>query len=165
MDSVQPMSFNALDSIDSARATLKTFFQVVLDLNIYKRDIEAKCIEQDEQVIRLTAQANTQEARIQYMILNGNQDGYAATVAKQQAVNAVMRQVDGYVDNRDVEHLNLNKEEQTNLTKLSLSKIVNNLKKKLQEQEVKTQQVSLKLDQALKQKEIYRSRVDELKAQ
>jgi hypothetical protein len=165
MDSVQPMSFNALDSIDSARATLKTFFQVVLDLNIYKRDIEAKCIEQDEQVIRLTAQANTQEARIQYMILNGNQDGYAATVAKQQAINTVMRQVDGYVDNRDVEHLNLNKEEQTNLTKLSLSKIVNNLKKKLQEQEVKTQQVSLKLDQALKQKEIYRSRVDELKAQ
>ena len=80
-----------------------------------------------------------------------------------------MRQVDalnsGYVDNRDVEHLNLNKEEQTNLTKLSLSKIVNNLKKKLQEQEVKTQQISLKLDQALKQKEIYRSRVDELKAQ
>jgi len=69
------------------------------------------------------------------------------------------------VDNRDVEHLNLNKEEQTNLTKLSLSKIVNNLKKKLQEQEVKTQQISLKLDQALKQKEIYRSRVDELKAQ
>jgi len=165
MDSVQPMSFNALDSIDSARATLKTFFQVVLELNIYKRDIEAKCIEQDEQVIRLTAQANTQEARIQYMILNGNQDGYAATVAKQQAINTVMRQVDGYVDNRDVEHLNLNKEEQTNLTKLSLSKIVNNLKKKLQEQEVKTQQVSLKLDQALKQKEIYRSRVDELKAQ
>ena len=131
MDSVQPMSFNALDSIDSARATLKTFFQVVLELNIYKRDIEAKCIEQDEQVIRLTAQANTQEARIQYMILNGNQDGYAATVAKQQAINTVMRQVDGYVDNRDVEHLNLNKEEQTNLTKLSLSKIVNNLKKKL----------------------------------
>jgi hypothetical protein len=72
------MSFNALDSIDSARATLKTFFQVVLDLNIYKRDIEAKCIEQDEQVIRLTAQVNTQEARIQYMILNGNQDGYAS---------------------------------------------------------------------------------------
>jgi hypothetical protein len=76
-----------------------------------------------------------------------------------------MRQVDGFVDNRDVEHLNLNKEEQTNLTKLSLSKIVNNLKKKLQEQEVKNQQISLKLDQALKQKEIYRSRVDELKAQ
>lgn len=47
------MSFNALDSIESAKATLKTFFQVVLDLNIYKRDLEAKCIEQDENIIRL----------------------------------------------------------------------------------------------------------------
>ena len=32
------------------------------------------------------------------------------------------------------------------MTKLSLSKIVNNLKKKLQEQEVKNQNISLKLD-------------------
>jgi len=51
IDSVQPMSFNALDSIESAKATLKTFFQVVLDLNIYKRDLEQKCLEQDENVI------------------------------------------------------------------------------------------------------------------
>ena len=40
MDSIQPMTFNALDSVESARATLKTFFQVLLDLNIYKRDLE-----------------------------------------------------------------------------------------------------------------------------
>ena len=53
IDSVQPMSFNALDSIESAKATLKTFFQVVLDLNIYKRDLEQKCLEQDENVISL----------------------------------------------------------------------------------------------------------------
>jgi len=45
----------------------------------------------------------------------------------------MLSQVDGYVDNRDVEHLNLNPTEQTNLTKLSLSKIVNNLKNKLKE--------------------------------
>jgi len=51
LDAVQPMSFNALDSIESAKATLKTFFQVVLDLNIYKRDLEQKCIDQDENVI------------------------------------------------------------------------------------------------------------------
>ena len=51
LEGVQPMSFNALDSIESAKATLKTFFQVVLDLNIYKRDLEQKCIEQDENVI------------------------------------------------------------------------------------------------------------------
>ena len=72
------MSFNALDSIDSARVTLKTFFQVVLDLNIYKRDIEQKCIEQDENVIQLLAKVNTAEARIKYMIENGGNDGYAA---------------------------------------------------------------------------------------
>jgi hypothetical protein len=48
-----------------------------------------------------------------------------------------LEQIDGYVDNRDVEHLNLNKAEQANLTKLSLSKIVTNLKNKLKEQETK----------------------------
>lgn len=68
---------------------------------------------------------------------NGGVDGYAAHVAKQNAITSMLKQVDGYVDNRDVEHLNLNPAEQTNLTKLSLSKIVNNLKNKLKEQESK----------------------------
>ena len=77
----------------------------------------------------------------------------------------MLRQVDGFLDNREVEHLNLNPAEQTNLTKLSLSKIVSNLKTKLKEQEAKNQALSLKLDQALKQKEIYKSRCDELKSQ
>ena len=107
----------------------------------------------------------TQEARVQYMIQHGGADGYATQVAKSNAINTVLKQVDGFIDNRDVEHLNLNPAEQTNLTKLSLSKIVNNLKKNLKEHEVKNQQISLKLDQALKQKEIYKSRCDELKAQ
>lgn len=40
IESVQPLSFNALKNIDSAKATLKTFFSVVLDLNVYKRDLE-----------------------------------------------------------------------------------------------------------------------------
>jgi len=77
-----------------------------------------------------------------------------------------MKQVDGedFVDNRDVSHLNLNPNEKTALTKLSLSKIVSNLKNKLGETERKNQGLSLKLDQALKQKEIYKSRCDELKA-
>ena len=133
LEDVQPMSFNALDSIESAKATLKTFFQVVLDLNIYKRDLEQKCIEQDENVIQLQANVKSAEARIKYMIENGGNDGYATHVAKQAAISTVLRQVDGFVDNRDVEHLNLNPAEQTNLTKLSLSKIVNNLKNKLKE--------------------------------
>jgi len=85
-------------------------------------------------------------------------------VAKQSAINQAIKQVDGFIDNRDVEHLNLNPTEQTNMTKLSLSKIVNNLKSKLKEQETKNQNISLKLDQALKQKEIYKSRFDDLKS-
>lgn len=82
IESIQPLSFNALDSIDSAKATLKTFFQVVLDLNIYKRDLEQKCIEQDETTIKLMANVKTMEARVEYMISHGGNDGYAATLAK-----------------------------------------------------------------------------------
>lgn len=133
-------------------------------MNIYKRDLEQKCIEQDENIIKLMANVKTQEARVQYMIEHGGNDGYAATLAKQQAIqNVLAKQFDGYVDNRDVEHLNLNPNEQTNLTKLSLSKIVNNLKKTLTEVENKNQQMSLKLDQALKEKLIYKQRCEELK--
>ena len=74
------------------------------------------------------------------MIEHGGSDGYAASVVKSQAIySAVQQTVDGYVDHRDVEHLQLNKTEQANLTKLSLSKIVNNLKNKLKEQETKNQ--------------------------
>lgn len=163
LESVQPLSFNALESIESAKATLRTFFQVVLDLNIYKRDIENKCIEQDEQIIQLQASVNTAEARVKYMIEHGGTDGYAAALAKSQAINTVLEQIDGYVDNRDVEHLNLNKAEQANLTKLSLSKIVTNLKNKLKESETKNQQITLKLDSALKEKLIYKQRFEELK--
>lgn len=112
----------------------------------------------------MQANIHSAEARIQYMIQNGGNDGYASQVAKQSAINQAIKQVDGFIDNRDVEHLNLNPTEQTNMTKLSLSKIVNNLKSKLKEQETKNQNISLKLDQALKQKEIYKSRFDELKS-
>ena len=91
MDSVSPLSFNALDSLDSARATLKIFFQVVLDLNVYKRDLENKCIDQDEKVIQLTASLKTAEARVQYMIENGGTDGYATHVAKQAAISSVLK--------------------------------------------------------------------------
>lgn len=59
--------------------------------------------------------------------------------------------------------MNLSKTESANLTKLSLSKIVSNLKNKLKEQETKNQQLSLKLDSALKEKLIYKQRFDEIK--
>ena len=42
LDSVNSLSFAGLRSVDTAKATLKTFFNVVLELNIYKRDLEEK---------------------------------------------------------------------------------------------------------------------------
>ena len=45
--------FKGLNSVEMARATLRTFFMVLLDLNVYKRDLETKCLEQDETIIDL----------------------------------------------------------------------------------------------------------------
>lgn len=39
--------------MEMARATLRTFFMVLLDLNVYKKDLEMKCIEQDETILEL----------------------------------------------------------------------------------------------------------------
>ena len=43
----------------------------------------------------------------------------------------MMSSVEDFVDQRDVSNLGLNKDEAASLTKLNLSKIVNNLRKKL----------------------------------
>ena len=45
MENIQPPRFKGLNSVEMARATLRTFFMVLLDLNVYKRDLETKCIE------------------------------------------------------------------------------------------------------------------------
>jgi hypothetical protein len=45
MDSVQPPRFKGLTSVDVARATLQTFFLVLLDLNVYKKELESKCLD------------------------------------------------------------------------------------------------------------------------
>jgi uncharacterized coiled-coil protein SlyX len=52
-DSIKPPRFKGLNSVEMAKATLKTFFMVLLDLNVYKRDLETKCIEQDETILEL----------------------------------------------------------------------------------------------------------------
>jgi len=39
------LDFKGLKSIEAARFTLKTFFDMVLDLNIYKKDLEDKISE------------------------------------------------------------------------------------------------------------------------
>lgn len=52
-DNIEPLKFSGLQSVDAARVTLQTFFSVMLDVNIYKRDLETKCIESDEAIINL----------------------------------------------------------------------------------------------------------------
>jgi len=44
-DSVTPLNFQGLRSVDTAKATLQTFFKIILDMNVYKRDLENKCLE------------------------------------------------------------------------------------------------------------------------
>jgi len=45
VEAVQAPRFRGLSNVDNARATLKTFFMVLLDLNVYKKDLENKLIE------------------------------------------------------------------------------------------------------------------------
>lgn len=54
-NNIEPIKFSGLQSVDAARVTLQTFFSVMLDLNIYKRDLETKCIESDETILDLNA--------------------------------------------------------------------------------------------------------------
>ena len=56
MDAIQPPRFKGLTNVDMARQTLRTFFMVLLDVNVYKKELESKCIEQDEQVMLLQSQ-------------------------------------------------------------------------------------------------------------
>ena len=44
-DSIKPPGLKGLNSVEVARATMKTFFMVLLDLNVYKRELETKCID------------------------------------------------------------------------------------------------------------------------
>lgn len=39
-ETIEPPRFRGLSSVENARITLRTFFTVLLDLNIYKRDLE-----------------------------------------------------------------------------------------------------------------------------
>jgi hypothetical protein len=45
MDNVNPPRFKGLNNVDVAKATLQTFFLVMLDLNVYKKELEGKCID------------------------------------------------------------------------------------------------------------------------
>ena len=68
IDNIQPLKFSGLQSVDAARVTLQTFFSVLLDLNIYKRDLENKCIEQDETVIEQCGRIRALEVKVEELI-------------------------------------------------------------------------------------------------
>lgn len=51
MDSVRPPRFTGLTSVDVAKATLQTFFLVMLDMNVYKKELEGKCLDQDDKML------------------------------------------------------------------------------------------------------------------
>jgi len=64
-----------------------------------------------------------------------------------------------FIDNREVGELGLSKKEEDQLTKMSLSKIVGNLRNKLKDEEKKSQVLNLKIDQLLKEKELVKQKL------
>lgn len=103
MDSIQPPRFKGLNSVEMARATLRTFFMVLLDLNVYKRDLETKLIEQDERIIDLTTQLT---------VLSENTRGVdrTALMRKHKAMTQLvskMGETVEFMDNRETENLEL----------------------------------------------------------
>ncbi len=44
-----PLNFTAMKSIESARTFLSSFFKVLLEMNVYKRELEKKCVEITEE--------------------------------------------------------------------------------------------------------------------
>jgi hypothetical protein len=68
-----------------------------------------------------------------------------------------------HLDQREVGELGLSKEEQNQLTKLSLGKIVNNLRQKLKDEEKRYQLLSLKAEGYIKEKEQYKMKLENLK--
>jgi hypothetical protein len=67
-----------------------------------------------------------------------------------------------FIDNRDTENMDLTHEEQTNLTKMSLSKIVSNLRSKLKDEGKKNEKLNHKLDQLIKEKDQLKQKYKEL---
>mmetsp|Transcript_35035 Transcript_35035/g.34046 ORF Transcript_35035/g.34046 Transcript_35035/m.34046 type:complete len:202 (+) Transcript_35035:2836-3441(+) len=101
---IEPLNFKGLQSVDAARITLQTFFSVLLDLNVYKRDLEQKCIEQDEAILALNDRIRILHNRIEDFQVNGvnslgNQDVPAKTtnVHKEKALKNIVESLDGYV--------------------------------------------------------------------
>lgn len=75
----------------------------MLDLNVYKRDIENKCIEQDEKIIDLQTQLT---------VLSANSQGVdkAALMRKHLAITNIVSKIGDnieFLDNRETTNLEL----------------------------------------------------------
>jgi len=133
---------------------------VLLDLNVYKRDLENKLIDQDEQMLELQSKVTILQ---ETSSLSSAQQQVA--IRKQQAIRQLVGQLGDrtdFVDNRSTETMDLTMEEQQQLTKMSLSKIVTNLRNKLREEEKRNQSISNKLDQILKEKDQIKQKYQQL---
>lgn len=85
---------------------------------------------------------------------------------KQKAINNLISKMGNttdYIDSRGSKDLDLSIEEQTQLTKMSLSKIVNNLRQKLKEEESKGKALQLKIQQLTSEKETMKNKMDNMK--
>lgn len=109
VNNIEAPRFKGLSSVEMARKTLRTFFLVLLDLNVYKRELETKLIEQDEKLIELTTQVT---------VLSENSRGIdkTALMRKAKAMNTLVSKIGEsteFVDNRDAENLELTQHEQS----------------------------------------------------
>eukprot|EP00347_Sterkiella_histriomuscorum_P016618 403352497 len=155
IDNIEPIKFSGLASVDAARVTLQTFFSVLLDLNIYNRDLEIKCIESDEAILGLNDQIRLLNSKMEEMSLNSqgqigasnagsdNINNRVQNQNKDKAIKNIVETLDGFVDYQDVKNLHLTPNEQNSLTKLSLSKILSH---KLESALNDKEQLKLKLD-------------------
>jgi uncharacterized coiled-coil protein SlyX len=69
IDNIAPLKFSGLQSVDAARVTLQTFFGVLLDINVYKRDLEMKCIDQDEAILGLNEKIGALQSRVEELMV------------------------------------------------------------------------------------------------
>ena len=160
MDAIQPPRFKGLTNVDMARQTLRTFFMVLLDVNVYKKELESKCIEQDEQVMLLQSQVAVLKENS--TLTHGQQN---ALMKRQHQIRELVSRMGSGIDdldNRDAEMLKLSQAEQTQLTKMSLSKIVSNLRAKIKEAEIKNQSLSARLDTVMKEKDQFKLKYNQL---
>jgi hypothetical protein len=68
-ENIEPLKLSGLHSIDAARVTLQTILSILLDVNIYNKDLELKCIELDEQILDLNSSISALQSRVEELTI------------------------------------------------------------------------------------------------